>query len=518
MAAVRSEKEVGPTAQTISVLLTFVGNHDAYANQEGDLGPVLSLLSVRSFSRVFLIYTGDRFLEIARTVGQAGKELQPGAVFNFVSLELDSPVNYEEIYTKLSGAVSVILENNRHQSAEYSVLLDPGTPQMQTVWFLLAKSGFLSARLLQGVPAQFAGGAYKVREVDLESPVLPKIYLSSMSDDTPNGAGPSGQEWIVPASRSSVIGEDPIFAGVIEKAQRVAGYDISVLIEGEPGTGKGVIARLIHEASPRRAKPFLALNCASIAPSLAESELFGHAKGAFTGAEVERLGQIRAADGGTIFLDEIGDLPLEIQPKLLRVLEEQVILSVGHDKEIPVDVRIIAATNQNLEELIAAGRFRRDLYDRLAQFVIELPPLRERPSDIPLLARHYLAQWNARYNEAKSIPENTMKFLLEYPWPGNVRELGNSVSQMCASAAGVVTPELLPPAIRAFFRAEGEKPAIDLTIPKGGLNLRAFLFNIEKAFYTQAIELADGNREKAASMLSLNGPAFRKAAKERFGL
>ncbi|HUX20971.1 MAG TPA: RNA repair transcriptional activator RtcR family protein, partial [Spirochaetia bacterium] len=139
----------------LSILLTFVGNHDPYAN--GEPGPVLSLLSVRSFDRVFLVYTGDRYLEIARTVEHAGKELFPNTLFNFVSLDLASPVDYEEIYTRLSGAVSLVIENNRHLDPEYSVLLDPGTPQMQTIWFLLAKSGFLPARLLQGVPAQFAG-------------------------------------------------------------------------------------------------------------------------------------------------------------------------------------------------------------------------------------------------------------------------------------------------------------------------------------------------------------------------
>jgi len=501
-----------------SILLTFVGNHDPYANDEGEPGPVLSLLSVRSFSRVFLIYTGDRFLEIARTVETLAGELGPQTVFNFVSLELDSPVDYEEIYTKLTAAVSVIIDNNRHLDPAYSILLDPGTPQMQTVWFLLARSGFLRAELLQGVPPQFAGGAYKVRRVDLSSSVLPEISFVRNDRQPERGAEREAGEWILPEGGPSVVGEDPAFTAALENARRVAGYGISVLVRGEPGTGKGIIARLVHEASARRSRPFLALNCASIAPSLAESELFGHGKGAFTGADTERLGQIRAADGGTILLDEIGDLPLEIQPKLLRVLEERLLLPVGHDTEIPVDVRVIAATNRDLEELIAKGSFRRDLYDRLAQYTLTIPPLRERPTDIPLLLKHFVDQWNARYHESKQIGEEAMRLLMRYPWPGNVRELANSVMQMCASATATVTPEVLPPAILNHFRASGPTPEIKLTLPAAGMELRAFMYNVEKSFYLQALERADGNREKAAALLGLNGPAFRKALKERFGM
>jgi two-component system response regulator AtoC len=262
------------------------------------------------------------------------------------------------------------------------------------------------------------------------------------------------------------------------------------------------------------------LNCSAIGFSLAESELFGHLKGAFTGAEHNRPGRFRTAEGGTLFLDEIGDLPAEIQPKLLRALEEKLILPVGADAELKVNVRILAATNQDLPRLIEQGRFRRDLYERLAQFTLRLPPLRERRTDIPLLIRRFLGDWNRNYQESKQISEQAMRYLLDYPWPGNVRELANSVTAMCASGTpGLRKPipsELLPVAILEHFRRPGSTPELTLSLPASGLDLKALLYQVERHFYQQALKRAHGHREKAAGLLGLNAPAFRKALRERF--
>jgi transcriptional regulator with PAS, ATPase and Fis domain len=317
-----------------------------------------------------------------------------------------------------------------------------------------------------------------------------------------------------------LVGQHPAFLEVLEKARRVAAYDISVLIQGETGTGKGLLARLIHENSARASGPFVSLNCSAIGASLAESELFGHVKGAFTGADHNRPGRFRTAEGGTLFLDEIGDLPLEIQPKLLRALEEKTILPVGADAEVKVNARILGATNQDLPTLIGQGRFRRDLYERLAQLVLQLPPLRERPTDIPLLIRRFLCDWNTANGEEKEISEEAMRYLLDYPWPGNVRELANSVTAMCGCCTPrlrkPIPPELLPVAILEHFRRPGSTPELTLSLSPSGVDLKALLFQIEKHFYGQALRRVEGNKEKAAALLGLNAPAFRKALRERF--
>jgi DNA-binding NtrC family response regulator len=502
-----------------SLLLSFVGNRDPYVEHSEDFGPVLSLLQARSFDRVILFCTGPEYLERAKMVEEVCRGFGCAASFRSEILELVSPIDYEEILGKLLHLLAAL--RSELQGAGLSVLLDPGTPQMQTAWFLLTKSGMLDARLLQGIPPRFAGGTYKVREVNLRSHMFP--MMSMRAADIMVGAEAAVRYDRVPEPLEEdehIVGRDPQFLEVLEKARRVAAYDISVLIQGETGTGKGLLARLIHEKSSRAGGPFVSLNCSAIGFSLAESELFGHLKGAFTGAEHNRPGRFRTAEGGTLFLDEIGDLPAEIQPKLLRALEEKLILPVGADAELKVNVRILAATNQDLPRRIEQGRFRRDLYERLAQFTLRLPPLRERRTDIPLLIRRFLRDWNRDYQESKEVSEQAMRYLLDYPWPGNVRELANSVTAMCGSCTpGLSKPiplELLPVAILEHFRRPGSTPKLTLSLPESGLDLKALLYQVERHFYQQALKRAQGHREKAAGLLGLNAPAFRKALRERF--
>lgn len=521
----------------MSVLLSFVGNRDPYPETDEEYGPLLSLLQARRYDQAYLFCTGSQYLERARMVAETAESLQDSCRFRFTTMELDSPIDYVEILSKLKARVDQVQQELRAKSCRYFVLLDPGTPQMQTAWFLLAKSGELQATLLQGIPPRFAGGAYKIKEVDLASEVLPEVRLSEARPAGIDGSVASAAEagtvlaeapagtpaeeraaWIDLEQGQRIIGQEPGFLEVLENAHKVAGYDVSVLIRGETGTGKELIARFIHERSNRAGAPFASVNCAAIGPALAESELFGHLKGAFTGADRDRPGKFRSADTGTILLDEVGDLPAEIQPKLLRVLENKTLIPVGADREITVDVRILAATNQDLERLIEEGRFRRDLYQRLNQVTLQLPPLRERRIDIPLLVRAFLARWNTQYKEEKRITEEAMRFLLEYPWPGNVRELQNSVSSMCAMTnSDTVSEEMLPPAIQAHFNREPVVREIAADLPSDGLNLKALLFQIERQFYFKALEAAGGNREQAAKLLGLNAPAFRKALRERFG-
>ena len=499
------------------ILFSFVGNNDPYRKGTEDFGPVLSLLNARRFDRVILIYTGPDYLEIAKTVEHIAQAEELTGSFHFLALELFSPIDYVEIYGKLKPMVQHLITSYAHENAQYSVLLDPGTPQMQTVWFLLAQSGAIDTELLQGIPPHITGGAYKVKDVKIGRGELPRIVAEAPSRIGRDLDKPSTSE--ITAGGEPIIGEDPAFFRTVDTARRIAGYDISVLVLGETGTGKGMVARLIHENSGRSEAPFLPVNCGAISPSLAESELFGHAKGAFTGASSERLGLFRAAEGGTIFLDEIGDLPREIQPKLLRLLEDKTLIPVGMEVEFKVDVRIIAATNQDLEEHIKNGSFREDLYQRLNQVVLRLPPLRERKTDVPLLLTTFLARWNSRYGEGKTLSEETMKLLLDYPWPGNIREMQNTVISLCAcSLTSNIDAELLPLAILSYFNKSRTLTNLDFSIPSDGIDLKAYLFNAEKTFYEAALRRTDGNREAAAKLLGLNAPAFRKALRERFGM
>src|ERR1700747_3724280 len=224
--------------------------------------------------------------------------------------------------------------------------------------------------------------------------------------------------------RAAVIGSSPSFRALLEDVQIAAPADCTVLIHGETGTGKEVIAQAIHEASPRRQHRFVAVNCAAIPAALLESELFGHERGAFTGPVAQRLGRFQAADRGTLFLDEIGELPIELQPKLLRAIQEQEVERLGCSHATRVDVRIVAATNQNLEQMVSERRFRMDLYYRLNVFPIEIPPLRERADDIPLLVHHFLRTSKCRQAESiERVSNDLMVALVKYDWPGNIREL-----------------------------------------------------------------------------------------------
>jgi formate hydrogenlyase transcriptional activator len=247
-----------------------------------------------------------------------------------------------------------------------------------------------------------------------------------------------------------IVGSSASLREVLEKAERVAPLDSTVLIYGETGTGKELIARAIHDCSKRKNRPLVKLNCSAISAGLVESELFGHKRGAFTGALERHIGRFELADGGTLFLDEVSELPLETQVKLLRVLQEGEFEPVGSNKTIHVDVRIITATNRNLEEWVAAGRFRSDLFYRLNVFPLELPPLRNRRSDIPQLVNFFLQRFANKFGrKIDATQKDTMDLLMEYPWPGNIRELQNVIERAVVLASGpvlVVDPAFLPKA------------------------------------------------------------------------
>jgi transcriptional regulator with GAF, ATPase, and Fis domain len=252
------------------------------------------------------------------------------------------------------------------------------------------------------------------------------------------GIDPKGQAMI----SNNLIGTSPAFSNVLEDIRMVAPLDCAVLIQGETGTGKEVVAKAIHDNGPRRDKPFVAINCAAIPAALLESELFGHEKGAFTGAVTQTSGRFLAAHGGTLFLDEIGDMPLELQPKLLRVLQEQQVERIGSNRPTRVDVRIVAATNLHLQNMVEEKTFRADLYYRLNVFPISLPPLRDRKEDIPVLVNHFVERLGERMRRhVNYVPDELMEALCEYHWPGNIRELQNFIERSLITSLGkTLTP------------------------------------------------------------------------------
>ncbi len=300
-----------------------------------------------------------------------------------------------------------------------------------------------------------------------------------------------------------IVCASPAMRRVLEIADRVAKSDATVLITGESGTGKEAVARRVHVRSPRAEGPFVAVNCAAIPGELLESELFGHARGAFTGAVRERLGKFRQAERGTLFLDEVGELPLSLQAKLLRVLQEKVVDAVGSDRPVPVDVRVVAATNQDLSRAIRQGSFREDLFYRLNVVEIRVPPLRERPEDIPLLVEHFLVELGA--GREVSVPPEVMRALADRPWPGNVRELRNACERLLILCRGdEVSPEDLPPVPGggAFREAAADEASSGSgpewpPLPPGGLSL----VDLEKRVIERALRLKGGNITQAAAYL-----------------
>jgi two-component system response regulator HydG len=328
-----------------------------------------------------------------------------------------------------------------------------------------------------------------------------------------------------------IIGDDPALLETLKIVEGVADTDCGVLISGESGTGKELIARAIHRSSPRADQPFVALNCAAIPESLIEAELFGHTRGAFTGAVGARGGHIAAAHGGTLFLDEIGDLPLSAQAKLLRVLQERTVTPVGSDRAQPIDVRVIAATHRDLETMVEAGAFRADLFFRLYVVRAHLPSLRERPGDILALARHYLAEAAARTRRpVEGFDESAQDALVRHPWPGNVRELTNAIERavllrregmvgaadlrlgkrisgpmaVVARVAVVPNPASVAAVNPATPAAAPAPRAANPTSADGNLNLRDALDDVERNLIKQALDRSGGNRSEAATLLGLN--------------
>ncbi len=304
---------------------------------------------------------------------------------------------------------------------------------------------------------------------------------------------------------AELIGESPLFLSVLRTARLVAASDVTLFIQGESGTGKELLTRLIHEQSPRSEQPLISVNCAALPEQLVESELFGHRKGSFTGADQDYPGKVRAAAGGTLFLDEISELPLPTQAKLLRFLEAGECQGLGETSPAIVDVRVIAATNRNLYEMVQAGEFRADLYYRLNVVPLLLPPLRERPGDLPLLLRHFTSRLSRQHGiTPPRYSKAVIKTLQQYHWPGNVRELRNFCERMVVLFSDHdLTSENIPPEI--LRPEEATAPEYNsFTLPESGIKLET----LERELIVQALSRTGGNRSRAARLLGLTRDTF----------
>lgn len=314
---------------------------------------------------------------------------------------------------------------------------------------------------------------------------------------------------------SEIIGNSAALSRITAKAERIMKADCTVLVTGETGTGKELFARAIHLGSDRAKKPFVAVNCAAMAKELLDSELFGHVQGAFTTAVRSREGRFQAADGGTIFLDEIGEMPFELQSKLLRVLQFKEFSCVGESRVRQVDVRIVAATNADLKQMVKDGTFRQDLYYRLNVIELRLPPLRERTEDIPALAKHFAAKAADHYNRPNiGIADTAMKALVHHSWPGNIRELENAMEHAVLMAVGdEITIEDLP-----LIDAVDDEEMVDFVRPltDDGIDLAGTLRKIESRYIQQALEQTAGNKNQAASLLGLNRTTLVEKLKRGF--
>lgn len=316
-------------------------------------------------------------------------------------------------------------------------------------------------------------------------------------------------------SYANIIGKSEIMRRVFELIRLAAPSRSNILIVGESGTGKELVAKAIHHASPRNREAFVTVNSGSLPPELLESNLFGHVKGAFTGAIASKRGLFEVADGGSIFLDEIGNINLETQAKLLRVIQEKEFMRLGSVDTIKVDVRIIAASNADLQRLIQEGTFREDLYYRLNVITVPLPPLRRRREDIPLLIQHFLAKYSEENRRRiREVTPETMKVLMDHPWPGNVRELENTIERaVVLCTVDRITPDLMPDYLR--FPVHTDQPAT--IVPADGLSLKDAVSSYERNMILQSLELANGVQKKAAELLQLK-PSTLNEMMKRLGI
>jgi len=482
------------------ILLCWLGFTDLRAAKDPEnvgLGPIAQAVEARRFDEVVLISdqskeSTDGYIEWLKSRNSVRVQLHYE--------RLSGPTHFGEIYEAAVRVLTATLDRHK-KDVDLTFHLSPGSPPMAAVWIILAKTRF-PAELIES--SKEHGVRTASVPFDISADFIPDLLRrpDERLERLSAGLPPEAPEFTDIIHRSRVMGR------VIAKARRVAPRSVPVLIEGESGTGKELLARAIHKASPRRDKPFLTVNCGAIPGELVESELFGHEKGSFTGADKQHKGFFEAANGGTLFLDEVGELPLPAQVKLLRALQEGEIFRIGSTRPIQVDVRLISATNRTLTDEISRGRFRPDLFYRLAVAVIQLPPLRDRSGDISLLVDRLLDQINHESKQEpgfvhKEISASAKNLLINHPWPGNVRELLNTLRRAAIWCEGeTITSE----DIRDALLPSGPENHLEiLNRPLGdGLNLQGLMAIVARHYLARALDETHGNKSNAAKLLGFS--------------
>jgi two-component system, NtrC family, response regulator PilR len=431
---------------------------------------------------------------------------------------------------RVEVAHSVDAAKRKLESALYDIIISdvrmPGATGVELLRFTREIAPDAYFVLITGVPtletaiaaANEGANRYVIKDHELVDQLRVAVREVSENLKWKKEAGYLRRELRRLTGLDNIIGQSPKMRAIFDLIQTIAPQSSRVLITGESGTGKELVARAIHENSPRAATPFITINCGAFPETLLESELFGYVKGAFTGANENRRGLFQAAHGGTLFLDEIGNMNLAMQVKLYRVLQEGKVRPLGSTEEIDVDVRVIAATNRDLEKAIASGEFREDLFYRLSVIPLHLPSLRERREDIPLLARHFLESFRKSMDKPiEAISPQAMSRLETYDWPGNVRELENTIERAVALESGAeISTTVLPDRISGVGIASVSLPgdSAAFTFPPEGIDFDGVIAQTEKRYLQAALEKADGVRTRAAELLKISYRSFRHLAKK----
>lgn len=482
----------------------------------GQDGPLKTLLGRERFDEIHLLtsHPGPRNQLYAQWVG-GRPVLHP--------VRVNNPTDYTEVFRLVDAELAQVVRLPRDPSEELCVHLSPGTPTMAAIWVLLGKSKYQPVTFYQ----THDGRAW-ITEVpfDLIVDYVPQVLREA--DARFQALAADGPQDV--RGFEDVVGNSHGIRLAVGRARRAARRDVSILILGESGTGKELFARAVHDASPRRGGPFVAINCAAVSRELLESELFGHKKGAFTGADRDRDGAFAAADGGTLFLDEVGECDPAMQAKLLRVLQppddapcRRVFSRVGETRPLSTDVRVVAATNRDLLGCVARHQFREDLYYRLAVITLKLPPLRERREDIPVIAVRLLDRINQDFARQepgyrpKRLSASALGYVRGHPWPGNVRQLYNTLAQAAVLTDGDVIERR--DVDDAVAEVPGGAPTDILGLPLGGdFSLDRHLEEIQRHYLQRAMEEADGVQRRAAKLLGYRNYQTLAAQLERLGI